>query len=89
MKDRKTRLVIRGNELYEIDLDCVKRRQEGKPCREEKDREEAEKKKEKPETKSPAPGGAGGHRQGKSAFDGKKSYDRVGSTPVSAETQHG
>lgn len=47
MKDRKTRLVIRGNELYEIDLDCVKRRQEGKPCREEKDREEAEKKKEK------------------------------------------
>ncbi len=47
MKDRKTRLVIRGNELYEIDLDCVKRRQEGKPCREENDREEAEKKKEK------------------------------------------
>ena len=47
MKDKKTRLVIRGNELYEIDLDCVKRRQEGKPCREEKDREEAEKKKEK------------------------------------------
>lgn len=52
-------------------------------------RKEERKRKEKPETKSPAPGGAGGHRQGKSAFDGKKSYDRVGSTPVSAETQHG
>lgn len=37
MNDQKTRLVISGNELYEIDLDCIKRKQEGKKCPEEKD----------------------------------------------------
>lgn len=45
MKDQRTRLVIQGNELYEIDLDCVRKRQEGKPCQEEKQpvREEKQK----------------------------------------------
>lgn len=36
MNEPRTRLVIRGNELYEIDLDCMKKKQEGKKCWEEK-----------------------------------------------------
>ena len=34
--DRKTeKLVIRGNEFYEIDLECIRRKQEGKQCSQE------------------------------------------------------
>lgn len=45
MHEKKEKLIIQGNELYEIDLDCMKRKQEGKDCWEERRKKEAEKKK--------------------------------------------
>lgn len=47
MKEPRTRLVIRGNELYEIDLDCMKKKQEGKTCWEEKHKSTGEAEKNK------------------------------------------
>lgn len=47
MKEPRTRLVIQGNELYEIDLDCMKKKQEGKNCREEKREETGQNEKNK------------------------------------------
>ncbi|HIS25437.1 MAG TPA: hypothetical protein IAA57_00795 [Candidatus Pullilachnospira intestinigallinarum] len=48
MEKGKTRLVIHENELYEIDLDCIKRKKEGKTCtgdtEPEKSREETRRK---------------------------------------------
>lgn len=32
MGSQKERIVIQGNEFYEIDLECEKRKQSGKPC---------------------------------------------------------
>lgn len=32
MDGKKEKLVIKGNELYEIDLECIRRKQEGKKC---------------------------------------------------------
>lgn len=32
MNEKKERMIVNGNEFYEIDLECMKRRQEGKEC---------------------------------------------------------
>lgn len=37
MKEELHKIVIQGNELYEIDLECLKRKREGKECCKEKD----------------------------------------------------
>lgn len=50
MNEEKQRLVINGNELYEIDLDCIKRKREGKTCgQEQKEKENFNKKRSKEE----------------------------------------
>lgn len=50
MKKEKSKLVISGNALYEIDLECMKRRKKGEIC-EEKDFSESKiRKKEKKES---------------------------------------
>lgn len=38
MSRENERIVIRGNEFYEIDLDCERRKKEGKPCKEDENR---------------------------------------------------
>lgn len=38
MGSQKERVVIRGNEFYEIDLECERRKREGKPCKEDENR---------------------------------------------------
>lgn len=47
MSRENERVVIRGNEFYEIDLECERRKREGKPCMEEKSRDREAKGKSK------------------------------------------
>lgn len=43
MGEKKEKLIVRGNEFYEIDMECMKRRQEGKECQNRPNESEAEK----------------------------------------------
>lgn len=35
--EKKEKMVIHGNEFYEIDLECIRRRQAGKKCEKTED----------------------------------------------------
>lgn len=46
MKEELHKIVIQGNELYEIDLECLKRKREGKECCQEKEKSHEKKRRE-------------------------------------------
>lgn len=45
MQGERGKIVIKGNEFYEIDLECEKRKKEGKLCGEMEKRNQEERKK--------------------------------------------
>ena len=47
MQGEHGKIVIKGNEFYEIDLECERRKKEGKPCGEPSKWKKEIKKKEK------------------------------------------
>lgn len=47
MQGERGKIVIKGNEFYEIDLECERRKKEGKPCDETSNWKNEIKKKEK------------------------------------------
>lgn len=50
MKKELHKIVIQGNELYEIDLECLKRKREGKECCQEKENSPEKKRREERRT---------------------------------------
>ena len=45
MEEKKQKLIIQGNELYEIDLECMEKRKKGKNCSQNKDSAKTEERK--------------------------------------------
>ncbi len=48
MEDRNRKLMIEGNAFYEIDLECMSRKQRGESCCRQKEKEAAASSKKKP-----------------------------------------
>ena len=49
MKEELYKIVIQGNELYEIDLECMEKRKKGKNCSQNKDSAKTEERKRRGE----------------------------------------